>query len=243
MLACWGHVLSMPMPMPACTGGQTCRRAGGPANERLSGCNQMVGVEGPERVEVEQSTLSGRELSADWRSGPAGEHLVCREVGTGCQSPCKAAFLITSTGVLQRLRQQGCPGSLISLGRPAFPYSTQAVIPCQPSTLPRQPATLPATLPYQSTGPFFASLIDRSLRSLAVQSVRPQHSQSINRFINQPLSVCPAPCHDSITRSLLSSSPVVPRSSPALAHPFSRSLPNLGADCLTELIDRHPTSS
>lgn len=188
MLACWGHVLSMPMPMPmpACTGGQTCRRAGGTANERLSGCNQMMGVEGPERVEVEQSTLSGRELSADWRSGPAGEHLVCREVGTGCQSPRKAAFLITSTGVLQRLHQQGCPGSLISLGRPAFPLPCQPA--SQPSTLPRQPATLPATLPYQSTGPFFASLIDRSLRSLTVQSV----SQSINRFINQPLSACPA---------------------------------------------------
>lgn len=141
MLACWGHVLSMPMLMPACTGGQTCRRAGGTANERLSGCNQMMAVEGPERVEVEQRTLSGRELSADWRSGPAGEHLVCREVGTGCQSPCKAAFLITSTGVLQRLHPQGCPGSLISLGCPSLE-------PCPPP------------LPYQSTRPLFPSLID-----------------------------------------------------------------------------------
>lgn len=99
-------------------------------NESLD-ATRLMGVEGPERVEVEQSTLSGRELSADWRSGPAGEHLVCREVGTGCQSPCKAAFLITSTGVLQRLRVQGCPW-LPHLPRPTFS--------CFPSTIERDPA-------------------------------------------------------------------------------------------------------
>lgn len=224
MLACWGHVQSMPMLMPACTGGQRCRRAGVQAVQRTNDsldATRLTGVEGPERVEVEQSTLSGRELSADWRSGPAGEHLVCREVGTGCQSPCKAAFLITSTGVLQRLRVQGCPGSLISLGLPFRAF----------------PRPLNATLPYQPTRPLFPSLIDPLSRLLA----RSVTSLSINpsKLINQPLSalalVLPMPRLD---HSLLRvppppPPPSPPRSSPFLpnpcAHPL-RSLPNLGAD-------------
>lgn len=38
MLACWGHVLSMPMLMPACTGGQTCRGAEVRAVQRTNDC-------------------------------------------------------------------------------------------------------------------------------------------------------------------------------------------------------------
>lgn len=184
---------------------QMCRGAGGTANERLSGCNQMVAVEGPERVEVEQSTLSGRELSADWRSGPAGEHLVCREVGTRCQSPCKAAFLITSTGVLQRLHTQGCPG---------LPHPP----PCPPRRAFHRP--WPAALPYQSTRPFFPSLIDPFTCSLARAVGR-----AFNQSIHQSPIVCPAlpmPRLDHpLLRVLL---PGRPRSFPALVcspHPTS----------------------
>lgn len=222
LVACW-HAGAMYSPCPcSCPHVQAARGAGVQAVQRTNDsldATRLTGVEGPERVEVEQSTLSGRELSADWRSGPAGEHLVCREVGTGCQSPCKAAFLITSTGVLQRLRVQGCPGSLISLGLPFRAF----------------PRPLNATLPYQPTRPLFPSLIDPFSRLLA----RSVTSLSINpsKLINQPLSalalVLPMPRLDHSLLRVPPPPPSPPRSSPFLpnpcAHPL-RSLPNLGAD-------------
>jgi hypothetical protein len=46
MLACWGHVLpSMPMLMPACTGGQACRRS----SERTTALMQPVDGRGGPR--------------------------------------------------------------------------------------------------------------------------------------------------------------------------------------------------
>lgn len=216
-MACW-HAGAMYSPCPCSwphvhTGGQrskTCRRYSQRTNDSLDATG-LMGVEGPERVEVEQSTLSGRELSADWRSGPAGEHLVCREVGTGCQSPCKAAFLITSTGVLQRLRVQGCPGSLISLGLPF-------------------PRPLNATLPYQSTRPLFPSLIDpftRFTRPLShFSSINPsiKTHQSINHCLPCP---CPCPAMPRLDHSLLR----VPPPPPAAPAPAPRSSPFLPNPC------------
>lgn len=212
-MACW-HAGAMYSPCPcswphvqAGRGAQDVQ-AVQRTNDSLDATG-LMGVEGPERVEVEQSTLSGRELSADWRSGPAGEHLVCREVGTGCQSPCKAAFLITSTGVLQRLRVQGCPGSLISLGLPF-------------------PRPLNATLPYQSTRPLFPSLIDPFTRFTRPLS----HFSSINPSIKTHQSnhclPCPGPCPSMprLDHSLLRVPPPppapapAPRSSPFLPKPL-----------------------
>lgn len=155
-----------------------------------------MGVEGPERVEVEVRKLNGRELSADWRSGPAGEHLVCREVGTGRQSRRRAAVLITLTWVLQRLQPQGFPGSLISLWVLAGCWVLAALDPALDPALSINEAVNRQGHSFivRSFVPFIHECtLSLSLTIPPLIRVTPslQSNHSINQLV-RPLSACPA---------------------------------------------------
>ena len=93
------------------------------------------------------------------------------------------------------------------------------------------PSTLPSGTPYQSTRPFFQSLIDPFARALARFSQSLTHT--LNQSINQSIIKSPIVCHAMLCHAMLCYAmprlghslipvnlpPVVPVPSPSHAHP------------------------